>query len=319
MLVSVVVPVYNLKEFIKNCLDSLLSQTIEDYEIIVIDDGSTDATEEFLKTINNPKIKVIYNPQNKGPAYSRNRGIKASRGEFIAITDSDCIVEKNWLKEIIRPFSSDPYIMISGGKVIDPSRRNYWERVNKGSNFIANKDGYIDFAYGCNMAFRKEFLKNNPFDESLRYAAGEEFDLCLRCKKQGFKIYYSDNARVMHYHRIALKSTLIQHFRYGFANNYVCLKNRFQKHYLFYFIWLGIFVGIFLGAAFLERTVALYQLFLVFVLLEIIFIFNTHVHTRPLPILERMIVFPGFLLGNVAESLGKLSYFVFLAKKKIFR
>ena len=97
--VSVIIPVYNQELYIGRCLRSLLDQSLEreQYEIIIIDDGSKDKTSEILKTFKD-EIELIKNKTNKGLPYSLNRGIKASKGRFIVRVDSDDYVNKEFLK-----------------------------------------------------------------------------------------------------------------------------------------------------------------------------------------------------------------------------
>ncbi|MBF0123540.1 MAG: glycosyltransferase family 2 protein, partial [Candidatus Omnitrophica bacterium] len=105
---SIIVPVFNRKHLITPCIHSLLQQKMPDYEIIIIDDSSTDGTEDVLRAIpQDDRLSIIRTHKNCGPAYARNRGIERSKGQFIALIDSDCIAHPNWLAEIIRPFHED--------------------------------------------------------------------------------------------------------------------------------------------------------------------------------------------------------------------
>jgi len=87
--VSVILPTYNRAHLIKRSIQSVLDQTFQDFEIIVVDDGSSDNTEEQVKSFNNQKIRYIRYNENKGAAFARNTGIKAAQGEYIAFQDSD--------------------------------------------------------------------------------------------------------------------------------------------------------------------------------------------------------------------------------------
>lgn len=87
--VSVVIPVYNRESTIKKALRSVLNQTFEDFEVIVVDDGSIDNTQQVVSSIYDPRIKYIRNEKNRGAPVARNRGIKYSRGKYVALLDSD--------------------------------------------------------------------------------------------------------------------------------------------------------------------------------------------------------------------------------------
>src|SRR3989338_4706423 len=101
--ISVIIPTYNRKRVLKRCLDSLSKQAYNSYEIVVADDGSADGTEEMVKSLKNKKI-IYLKQQNLGCAAARNLGAKNSNGRIVALTDDDCILDKNWLKEIIATF-----------------------------------------------------------------------------------------------------------------------------------------------------------------------------------------------------------------------
>ena len=98
---SVIVPTYNRKKLLEKCISSLLCQTIDrsSYEVIIVDDGGTDDTEEMIKKKFKDSVKY-FRQANSGPAKARNVGIDNSVGSIIAFTDDDCAVDKNWLYEI---------------------------------------------------------------------------------------------------------------------------------------------------------------------------------------------------------------------------
>ncbi len=224
--VTVVICVYNRQGFIKRCLESVLAQTYQNTSVIVIDDGSSDKTTAVLEDFSeNKKISIYHNSQNLGLMVSRNRGASMTDSEIIAYLDSDCVAEPDWLEELIKPFSISADIVITGGRIEDPLPAGYWQAVMAGTNFIRHKSGYTHKIMGGNMAFRKDFLINNKFDETLKYG-GDETDLCLRTLKLNLKIYYQDSARVTHYHRKNFIPLVKQRFFTGVGNYYIRLKNR---------------------------------------------------------------------------------------------
>ena len=95
ILVSVIIPTYNRAKLLKRAIESVLNQTFQDFELIVVDDGSTDDTKEIVKSFNNQKIIYIYQENFGGAALPKNVGIKMAQGKYIAILDSD----DEWLPE----------------------------------------------------------------------------------------------------------------------------------------------------------------------------------------------------------------------------
>jgi len=87
--VSVIIPTYNRAHTIGRAIKSVLNQTYQDFEIIVVDDGSTDNTEEVVKSFRDKRIRYIQHKKNKGAAAARNTGIKSAKGKYIAFQDSD--------------------------------------------------------------------------------------------------------------------------------------------------------------------------------------------------------------------------------------
>lgn len=117
ILVTVIIPVYNTENFIISCLESVLNQTYKNFEVIVIDDGSTDST---LAVLNDyqcrykiPNLRIVHQI-NSGPSAARNIGIQLAKGEYIAFLDSDDIWKSNKLEKQIKAFNKNPDTVIIG-------------------------------------------------------------------------------------------------------------------------------------------------------------------------------------------------------------
>lgn len=104
---SIIIPVYNVEPYIKKCLDSVTRQTYKDYEVIIINDGSTDKSMEIAKKYD---FKII-NQQNQGQSAARNKGIKNAKGEYIVFLDSDDTIEKDLLKKLDQATSDKPDVI----------------------------------------------------------------------------------------------------------------------------------------------------------------------------------------------------------------
>jgi len=185
-MISIIIPTYNRKKSLQKTLKVLQNQSYKDFEIIVVDDGSSDSTENFIKT-NYPQIKFL-KQNNQGPGTARNTGIKKAQGEIIAFTDDDCVPNKNWLKNAL-PYFKDPKIIAVEGATL----KN--DFITPTSIPIIN---YFGQKYStCNMFYRKKTLEElNGFDERFKFA-GEDTNLARRALKKG-KIKFVPSVKVIH-------------------------------------------------------------------------------------------------------------------------
>ena len=166
--VSVIVPVKDMAETLKTCLDALLNQKSviynQDYEVIVVDDGSGDQSADVARRAG----VVVYQQKNLGPAAARNAGARLARGNIFAFTDADCAPDQLWVLNIIQAFSNPEVVGIKG-----TYRTQQKEMV---ARFVQQEYAYkyermahldkIDFIDTYSAAYRKDiFLQNNGFDE----------------------------------------------------------------------------------------------------------------------------------------------------------
>lgn len=189
---SIIVPAYNAAQYIELCIDSILQQSSDDYELIIIDDGSMDETKQIIeqKGKNHAKIKLIHQA-NQGVSSARNKGIEAATGEWITFIDSDDTIETDFLKaadEIIRHQNTDfvlaPWVTewVNTGKE-DLHNYKYGTQIEGKEQVIAfwSKEAHSDICR-CPWGkfFRKEILDNHSirFNEKLRYA--EDTLFCLQ-------------------------------------------------------------------------------------------------------------------------------------------
>lgn len=194
--VSVVIPVKNGEKTIEKTLNSVLMQDYKNFEIVVIDDCSNDST---LKILNKylGKIKLIENKKNIGPAASRNKGIKEAKGEIIFFTDSDCFVEKNWIRKILEGYENKNIAGVGG--CLKPGKNNFIAKLellqNKIILGIGNKKiingKKTPMGYTNNVSYRKSVLDEvKGFDEKFPNPAGEDIDLKKRVCEKGYKVVY---------------------------------------------------------------------------------------------------------------------------------
>ena len=142
--ISVVIPVYNTREWLRRCLDSVQGQTFRDLEIICIDDGSTDGTPDFLRdrAAGDMRIRVITLPENHGVPYARNLAIDEAKGKYLYYMDSDDWIDPDYLEQMfIRAERTGQDVVINGNWYLeydDPSKRTHCGRFG----FVHEEDGY---------------------------------------------------------------------------------------------------------------------------------------------------------------------------------
>ena len=217
-MVSIVIPTFNRASLLEECIISILKQSYTDYEIIVIDDGSTDNTLEILgKYAQVYKQKIIFVEQErKGPAAARNKGISLARGEIILFIDDDVVTDKDWIKYIISDFSQ-PDVGIVGGRTL-LKRLDKFNVLYYDNGFSASANpSYIPTN---NAAFLKEALnKVYDFDSRFIYPGLEDADICLRIRKIGYRLKLNNNAVVYHYENYSFKGWLEKNYQYGYGNS----------------------------------------------------------------------------------------------------
>ncbi len=227
--VSVIVCSYNGAKTLAACLDSLGRIDYPDYEVILVDDGSTDDTAEIAARF--PRVRYI-RQENHGLSHARNTGAAAARGEVFAYTDSDCMADRDWLRDLIRTLLSGKYAGV-GGPNVSPPAQNWVQAcvaaAPGGPSHVLLTDTVAEHIPGCNMAwYRWAFESVGGFDVEY-HKAGDDVDFCWRVQQAGHEIAFSPTAIVWHYRRFTLKAFRKQQEGYGEAESML----RF-KHLIFF-------------------------------------------------------------------------------------
>jgi GT2 family glycosyltransferase len=256
--VSVVVCAYNAERTMSPCLASLEKLTYPNYEVIVVNDGSTDSTREIAERYE--YIRLI-NQENKGLSAARNIGIAAATGEIIAFTDSDCVADPDWLTYLVATFLRSGRLAVGGPNFPPPEDALVPSAVAVspgGPTHVLLNDEVAEHIPGCNMAFRKSALEEiNAFDPVFR-AAGDDVDLCWRLQNQGYQIGFSPAAVVWHFRRNTVKAYLNQQRGYGKAEAQLYFKHPYRFNLLGQSRWLGRIYGD-LSSFFLSRRPVIYS------------------------------------------------------------
>ena len=193
--VSVVVPAYNAAGVITSCVKALQEQdSSPPYEIIVVDDGSSDNTADLAEESG---AQVIRHTERRGAAAARNSGIGAAAGDIICFTDADCMPKENWIQQILRPFANQEIIGAKG--TYATKQREMVARFVQ----IEYEDKYdllltqerINFIDTYSAAYRRQvLLANNGFDEQIFYV--EDQELSFRLAARGYQMVFEPPAIV---------------------------------------------------------------------------------------------------------------------------
>jgi len=198
---SIVIPIYNASHTIKKCLDSIFKQDFFDFEVVTINDCSTDNTKEIVDQYN---VKQIILEKNSGPAAARNVGIKQTQGEIMIFIDSDIAFKNNnALSELAKVFKENPeidgVIMIKDkvplNKGLTPLYAAYYKY------FLWNQPGEFYTTFTTQKSAVKKYVFDNVgyFNDKYKKADVEDFEFGYRLNKQGYKIYIARHIKVLHH------------------------------------------------------------------------------------------------------------------------
>ena len=175
-LVSVIIPAYNIEDYIGRCLDSIISQTYKNLEIIVVDDGSRDYTGEILDNYakKDRRIKVIHK-ENGGVSSARNKGIEAAEGDYIGFIDGDDLIEPEMYKTLVDLLEEENAdIAHCGYQMVFPDRIDYYHNTGK-KKIQTTEEGLKDLLSGemiepglVNKLYKKELIKNCRLNETVK-------------------------------------------------------------------------------------------------------------------------------------------------------
>lgn len=216
--VSVVVASYNADRTLATCLESLERLNYPDYEIILVDDGSTDTTAQIAA--HHPRVRFIQHDRNRGLSVARNTGIAVAEGEIVAFTDADCRADEDWLYYLVGELITSACAAIGGPNLLPPEDSAVAAAVMVspgGPAHVMLDDRRAEHIPGCNMAFYKWALALvGGFDPIFR-KAGDDVDICWRLQQAGIVIGFSPAAFVWHFRRSTVGAYLKQQRGYGEA------------------------------------------------------------------------------------------------------
>lgn len=214
-LVDLIIVNYNTLDYLKKCLTSIKSKTREDYNIIVVDNGSSDGSIEYLKK--QEDILLIENKENLGYARACNQGIIAGSAEYIVLLNSDIEVKTDWLGEMVKVAGKDDVAVVGPklineeglivGAGVDSLRDDFkprgWKELDRPGVYDQQED-LLSVGGACYLIKRNLLPILGLFDEGYFFYF-EELDYSLRAREKGYRVVYCPQARVIHHHEGSLK------------------------------------------------------------------------------------------------------------------
>lgn len=240
---SVIIPLYNKADFIKNTLKSVQKQTFDDFEIIIVNDGSTDESLKIVKQLNDKRIHIV-NQNNQGASAARNKGVRLANAEWIALLDADDIWHKNHLEELFKNIKklknvdlvSNAYqIKLNSSYIKTPT---YSKKVPESISFIRDyfEYSYIDpLFWTSSIGFKKTcFDEIKGFDETLK--TGQDLDLIIRFTLKNYSLGYNPKNTLLYQRytqeNLSSKVSLIEKQKYIDKHRSIENKYRSLKKYL---------------------------------------------------------------------------------------
>lgn len=219
---SIIVPTYERPTLVRECVAALagLDYPRDDYEVIVVDDGSATPLADGLGPVPEGLAVTMVRTENGGPGAARNVGATRARGQFLAFTDDDCRPQSGWLRALDAQLTRTPAAMV-GGRTVNGLRHNPW---------AATSQAIVDMAYAFYNADRaapRFFASNNMAVPADGFAAiggfqpgpfriaSEDRDICDRWRHAGHGLAYAPDAIIEHAHALSFATFCRQHFRYG--------------------------------------------------------------------------------------------------------
>lgn len=286
---SIIIPSFNRKQEISELLYSLNSQTLsnEHFEIIVVDDGSTDGTEDWIENFQDQNViplKLI-KQDHQGPGAARNTGMDEAEGDVFVFIDSDCIAPSNWLQTIKNTFDQDPVIEAFGGR--DDAHKSFsplLKAINYSMTSFLTTGGMRGgkkkrlakfYPRSFNMGLRKELYKKIGGFGGLRH--GQDIEFSNRIITSGAKVAYIHDAVVFHKRRTSLSKFFKQVFNWGVARINLYKIDATMLEPLHFIPALGFwFIVFFSLAAFIIPS--LFNIWTLFILAGLFSIFLSAIH-----------------------------------------
>jgi GT2 family glycosyltransferase len=244
---SVIIPVWNGRQHLVECLDALLAQDYPDFEVIAVDNASTDGSAEFVVE-NYPTVRLIRNERNLGFAGGCNVGLRAAEGDVLVVLNQDVIVQPGWLSALVGGLEA-PGVGIAGAKLLEPDGCTLshaggylkWPlaiglhigvaETDQGQYDVARD---VEYVTGASLAARSEALDDiGLLDERFYPAFYEDVDLCWRARRAGWRVKYEPRAVALHDEASSTRHHWLSRHYYHYRNRLLFLLKHFSPSQVF--------------------------------------------------------------------------------------
>jgi glycosyltransferase involved in cell wall biosynthesis len=232
-MISIILGTYNDGKYLGKAIQTILDQSYKNFELILIDDGSTDNTQEVIAGFKDKRIKLYHNPKSTSAAKFRNQGIKLSKGKYIFFADSDAYMNEDWLKEGLKTFTKEKCIGVEG--LTYYVEKGFKQSISdKPPGTVETPGHYL----GCNLAITREIWdKLGGFNEKFVYHSDREF--IFKALKYGV-IPFNPKMHVIHVRKLWSVKSLINSakrassrvymFKEGLDKSFITFRIMFPKN-----------------------------------------------------------------------------------------
>ena len=245
--ISIIVCTRDRPESLKRCVNSILSNNYDSMELLIVDQSEDSKSRLFVESLNDPRV-IVKKIETRGLACARNLALRLSKGKIITFTDDDCVVAKDWIKNVLYEFSTRPDIAAVYGRVLPYGKIKedmFCHAINESEELEIIEAPILPhtLGHGNNMSFRKEIFEEiGNFEEMLgagtKFYAGEDTDFTLRLMERGFKLCYSPRPLVYHDKWHSLEESRGLDYKYLLGATIVFGKHLILKRNKVALVWL---------------------------------------------------------------------------------
>ena len=263
--VSVIIPAKAKSPYLAGCLQSVIDLDYPYFDIILVDDGLDENAKRIVERYSD-QVKVL-SSSGKGPSAARNVAAHYSEAQFLAFTDADCLVEREWLNQLLKGFEADEAIVSCGGSQKLPDQAGFFQTkvfsFMKKAGFLTDymrspkQEGMSKVGHNpsCNVIYKRDvFLKEKGFLEG--FWPGEDVELDYRLRRKGHVLVFNPQAVVYHYRPKGLGPFLAMMHRYGFAQGFLVRRYGIFRRIQFFGLVSFCLAALILLAAFFNKVLA---------------------------------------------------------------